>query len=83
MAIEIMAASQPGYSKETLGGWRLNADVVLKAAARFWLLTVVIGQWILVYYITVYYGSLIFGQGLEGLKEFHLPNGFVPGGARS
>jgi hypothetical protein len=60
---------------------RLNAaaDTILKAAARFWFLTALAGQWIFVYYIAVFYGSLIFGQDLEGLRETHLPNGFVSG----
>ncbi|MBI2969669.1 MAG: hypothetical protein HYY36_02895, partial [Gammaproteobacteria bacterium] len=40
-------------------GLRLDAaaDTALKAAARFWFVTAVAGQWIFVYYIVSFYGG--------------------------
>ncbi len=44
-----------------------------------WFLAAVIGQWIFVYYVAGYYGPAILQGGLEGLKETHLPGGYVAG----
>lgn len=55
------------------------ADTALKGAARLWFLVAVIGQWIFVYYIVVYFGGLTLNDGVDGLKNSHLPNGFVLG----
>jgi uncharacterized membrane protein len=54
------------------------ADRALKAAARFWFITAVIGQWIFVAYVAIFYG----GAAIEGnLAKWNktLPHGYVPG----
>lgn len=79
MTTEVIIASQPGGAASSGLSLHAVADSALKMAARFWFTVALAGQWVFVYYIALFYGSLIFGQGLEGLKESHLPNGFVPG----
>lgn len=53
------------------------ADAALRAAARFWFLVAVTGQWIFVYYIAAHFGS----SALQGNFEAwdHLPHGYVAG----
>jgi hypothetical protein len=55
------------------------ANKVLKASATFWFMVAVAGQWIFAYYVTLYYGSRTLYNGLEGLGDSHLPNGYIPG----
>jgi len=45
------AASRRRHSPQNL------ADTVLKAAAGFWFLVAVIGQWAFLYYIVAFYGT--------------------------
>ena len=63
----------------TVAGFSLGPDAALKAAARLWFLVAVIGLWIFVYYIVAYYGGLVALDGLEGLKNSHLPRGYIAG----
>lgn len=61
-------------------GLRLDAaaDTALKAAARFWFVTAVAGQWIFVYYIVSFYGGVAAQGNLAAWNEV-LPHGYVPG----
>ncbi|RED16947.1 DUF2306 domain-containing protein [Parasphingopyxis lamellibrachiae] len=52
---------------------------ILSIAAAAWFVVTAIGQWIFVFYVTAFYGPLLFGKGLAGLDETHLPAGYVPG----
>ena len=64
------------------GGRRAKAaaDRALDAAARFWLLMAVIGQWIFLYYITAFYGvSTLAGNFPAWRKNHALIKGYVPG----
>lgn len=81
MTTQTLLTSQTADARAELSGLTLHsaADNALQMATRFWFLAALIGQWIFVCYIAVFYGSLLLGQGLEGLKESHLPNGFIPG----
>lgn len=57
----------------------LGTDNLLRKAGATWFITAVIGQWIFVLYVASYFGPILFQQGPEGLKDTHLPNGFVAG----
>lgn len=55
-----------------------TADTALKAAARFWFLAAVPGQWIFAYYITAFYGgAAVRGDWLAWNKV--LPHGYEAG----
>jgi len=54
------------------------ADKALKAAAQFWFLVAVIGQWIFVYYVTVFYGGSALVGDLEAWSKAG-PQGIIPG----
>ena len=53
------------------------ADIALKAAARFWFLVAVIGQWIFVVYIVSFYGGAAVQGDLarwgQGLRHAYVP----------
>src|SRR5258708_35972268 len=53
------------------------ADIALKAAARFWFLVAVIGQWTFVVYIVSFYGGAAvrggFGGWGQGLRHAYGP----------
>ncbi|PHZ83881.1 DUF2306 domain-containing protein [Paremcibacter congregatus] len=55
-----------------------NADKTLNAAATFWFLVAVLGQWIFVIYIAAFYGSAAVGGNFEKWNKV-LPNGYVDG----
>lgn len=59
---------------------RLNttADKALKAAAEFWFVTAVIGQWIFAYYIAFFYGGSALRGDFAAWNQV-LSHGFVPG----
>lgn len=63
----------------TVGVKRLfAADTALKAAARFWFLVAVLGQWIFAFYITAFYGgAAVRGDWLAWNKV--LPHGYEAG----
>ncbi|NNC72176.1 MAG: DUF2306 domain-containing protein [Sphingomonadaceae bacterium] len=52
---------------------------ILSMVAIAWFVVTAIGQWIFVFYVAAFYGPLLFGKGLAGLDETHLPNGYIPG----
>ena len=54
-------------------------DRLLQTSGVLWFLAAAVGQWIFVYYIAALYVPLLWGKGLPGLAETHLPQGFVPG----
>ncbi|MBN4046628.1 hypothetical protein JYU02_01365, partial [bacterium AH-315-P15] len=56
-----------------------TADKALNASTQIWFLTMLIGQWIFVYYIVAYYGGKVVKAGLPGFAETHLPGGYIPG----
>jgi Predicted membrane protein (DUF2306) len=72
MMSEVLANNFP-RTPETI------ANSALRGAAQFWFLAAVIGQWVFAYYIVAYFGGLTAQEGLEGLKNSHLPVGFVDG----
>src|SRR5258708_3613545 len=53
------------------------ADIALKAAARFWFLVAVIGQWIFVVHIVSFYGGAAWQGDLarwgQGLRHTYVP----------
>ncbi len=57
----------------------MQAKKALSWATYSWFITMLVGQWIFVYYILVYYGGLTLDSGLAGFGESHLPGGYVPG----
>lgn len=61
--------------------WRVSANSALNAAAKFWFLVMIAGQWIFVLYVLAYFIGPLWQSGLPVLADTHLPNGFVPGDA--
>ena len=61
------AASQKRHSLQSF------ADTALKAAAGFWFLVAVIGQWAFLYYIVAFYGT----STLQGNFEAWSKNTFL------
>lgn len=59
--------------------WRLIASTSLKRAVTTWFLTAVAGQWLFVFYLLAFYGSLVLGGGLPGLAVSGRPGGYIPG----
>jgi hypothetical protein len=62
--------------------WQLKsvADVTLKAAARFWFVVAVIGQWAFLYYIFAFYGpSTVSGNFQAWTRNTFLIKGYVAG----
>jgi hypothetical protein len=58
-----------------------TARSALAASAAFWWAVTAIGQWIFAAYIAAYFGPKLLQGGIEGLKQTHLANGFIPGDA--
>ncbi len=56
-----------------------TARTALDASARFWWLVAALGQWLFAFYVLAYFGPMLLQNGIEGLKEAHLFNGFIPG----
>jgi hypothetical protein len=54
------------------------ADKILTAAARFWFLVAVIGQWMFVAYLVAFYGRIVAGGDLSRVNKF-LSHGYIPG----
>jgi uncharacterized membrane protein len=61
-------------------GLEAAADTALKAAARFWFLTALVGQWIFVYYVAAFYGGAAVQGRWESWNKI-FPRGHVPGDA--
>lgn len=57
----------------------IDTGRLLRVSGSTWFVTAVIGQWIFVCYVASYFGPILLQQGLAGLKETHLPHGFVAG----
>jgi hypothetical protein len=55
------------------------ARAALDASARLWWVVTALGQWIFAFYIAAFFGPRLAQHGLEGLKDAHLFNGFIPG----
>ena len=55
------------------------ARAALGASARLWWVVTALGQWVFAFYIAAFFGLLLARHGLEGLKQSHLFNGFIPG----
>lgn len=55
------------------------ADHFLKASAIIWFLTAAVGQWIFTYYVAAQYIPILAIDGLPGLENSALPDGYVPG----
>ncbi len=79
MTDHVVSKTIPAGFNPANSALNLKADTALNASAKFWFLVMIAGQWVFVYYIAAFYGSLIFAQGLEGLQESHMPNGYVSG----
>ena len=52
---------------------------VLTTSAQLWFCVAFIGQWIFVYYIAALYIPILRNSGFAGLKDTHLPHGYVEG----
>ena len=55
------------------------ARAALDASARLWWVVAALGQWLFAFYVAVFFGPRLLQDGIEGLKEAHLFNGFIPG----
>ena len=58
---------------------RSKADKALRAAAAFWFITAVVGQWLFVAYVASFYGGAALGGRFERWNEV-LVGGYVRGG---
>ncbi len=52
---------------------------LLQFSGVLWFLTAAIGQWIFVYYVAAHYIPILARNGLPGLENTQLPDGYVPG----
>lgn len=61
-------------------GWNLSAaaDTALKHAARFWFAVAVLGQWMFVSYVAIFYGGAAMRGDFAAWNKV-MPNGHVPG----
>ena len=57
----------------------MNARTALGASARTWFLVTAIGQWLFASYVAAYFIPKLLQDGIEGLKQTHLANGFIDG----
>src|SRR5260370_26593529 len=56
------------------------ADTALKAAAQFWFVVAVIGQWAFLYYIVAFYGHSTFTGNFQAwTKNTFLHKGYIAG----
>jgi hypothetical protein len=56
-----------------------TARPALDAAARLWFLVTAFGQWLFAAYVLAHFGPLLLRDGIDGLKQTGLANGFIPG----
>jgi hypothetical protein len=56
-----------------------RASKWLDYSARLWFVIMLIGQWIFVFYVAKYFGGILLENGINGMKETHLPHGYVEG----
>ena len=52
---------------------------ILQGVAKLWFVIALIGQWIFVYYVASYFGGILLEKGILGMKDTHLPHGYVEG----
>lgn len=62
-----------------LAGPRNFADPILQYSGVLWFLVAAVGQWIFTYYVAAHYIPILAIEGLPGLKDTELPDGYVPG----
>src|SRR5215469_3165737 len=61
-------------------GSKSHAETALKAAAGFWFLVAVIGQWVFLYYIVAFYGRSTFTGNFQAwTKNTFLKQGYIAG----
>lgn len=53
----------------------------LDASARVWWVVTALGQWLFAFYVLAVFGPMLLQDGIEGLKQARLFNGFMPGDA--
>ena len=58
---------------------RSLADAALRASAACWVVVMLIGQWLFVYYLVALYGGSTLSGQLEGWNRAHLIKGYIPG----
>ena len=56
-----------------------TARAALDTAATFWWVVAALGQWLFALYVAIVFGPMLLQDGIEGLKQSHLFNGFIPG----
>jgi hypothetical protein len=57
----------------------MNASRALNGSARAWFICATAGLWLFSFYVALVFGSLLWQQGLSGLAQSHLANGFMDG----
>lgn len=57
-------------------GW---ADHVLAGSGVLWFLAAAAGQWVFVFYVAAHYIPILARDGMPGLENTQLPDGYVPG----
>ena len=55
------------------------ARPALEASARLWWAVTALGQWLFSAYVAAHFGPLVLREGIDGLKQAELANGFIPG----
>lgn len=55
------------------------AERILELSGILWFLVAAIGQWIFTYYVAAHYIPILAVDGLPGLENSELPDGYVPG----
>ena len=51
----------------------------LNSATKFWFIITLIGQWLFAAYVGIYHGSKLFINGVQGMRETHMANGYIEG----
>lgn len=60
-------------------GLGTKSNKLLRATATLWFVITLIGQWIFVFYVANYFGGILIEKGVLGMKDTHLPHGYVEG----
>jgi uncharacterized membrane protein len=55
------------------------ARSALDTSGRLWFVVAALGQWLFAMYIAAHFGPMLLRDGIEGLKEARLANGFIAG----
>jgi len=67
------------HELKSLSGEAKTGKKLLQGTAILWFSIALIGQWIFVYYVATYFGGLLIEKGILGMKDTHLPHGYVEG----